>query len=47
MATKKKNTGVKKPKIDKAPSLSERITDFSTNGYKDIKFIPKKQTPKK
>lgn len=49
MAEKKKanSTPQKKVKIGRAPSLNERITDFSTGGYTNIKFVPKKNTNKK
>lgn len=44
MAEKKKTTKTtKKPKIGKAPSLTERITDFSLGGMTDIKYVPKKK----
>lgn len=43
MAEKKKSSESRKRKIDKAPPLSERITDFSTGGVKNITFIPKKK----
>ena len=49
MAEKKKSTTTqKKPKIGRAPSLNERITDFSTGGFvgKPV-WTPKKATGKK
>lgn len=42
MAEKKK-TGTSKPKTAKPPTLAEKITDFSTGGMRNIKFIPKKK----
>lgn len=51
--TGKKNTSKrkngKKLKIERPPTLAEKITDFSTGGFTDIKFEPKrgKDKPKK
>lgn len=45
MADKKKTTA--KPKnLEKPPTLTERITDFSTGGMRNIHFVPKKKTGK-
>ncbi len=47
MADKKATTSKKKKSTAKPPTLAERITDTSTGGMKDIKFVPKKGTGKK
>ena len=45
MAEKKTSTkgSQKKPKMGKAPSLAEKITDFSLGGMTNIKYVPKKK----
>ncbi len=43
---KKKKTSAKHRKIDKAPSIYERITDFSVGGHSKPVFIPKSEIGK-
>lgn len=42
MADKKK-TPTKKRTLEKPPTLEEKITDFSTGGMRNIRFVPKKK----
>ncbi len=42
MAEKKK-APAKKRTIERPPTLAEKITDFSTGGMRDIRFVPKKK----
>lgn len=45
MSEKRKHTNKtpKKSQIEKPPTLSERITDFSTGAYSNVKVVPKKK----
>ena len=47
MSGKKKSyTKHKKRKIERPPTLSERITDFSVGACSNVKYIPKKKRRK-
>lgn len=46
MEKKKAPTTSKKRTVGKPPTLAERITDFSTDGMTNIRYIPKKKTGK-
>lgn len=46
MQNKKSTAASKKSSAPKTPSVAERITDFSTGGISNIRFIPKKKNGK-
>ena len=45
MAEKKK-APAKPRRVEKPPTLEEKITDFSTGAMRNIRFVPKKKTGK-
>lgn len=47
MATKKKTASTQKKKTPRAPSLNERITDFSRDGFVGQPIWTTKKTPTK